>query len=381
MSEKITIKEFANLLECLVCFKTLETDSFLQCENGHIVCQACYSKLTNCPVCRIKFEFKIKTVSDEMMVAIKSELRHIEDADGTIYLKNLMAFLKCVICQYCPTTLPTVQCVNGHLFCIHCIFIYDTCIVCGAEPERWFYRSLIVQKLLELSAKKCRFARHGCNVVITNLNNHEWDECNYKEVRCIFEKCSEIISMPSLLDHLEELNPNHESLTIPLSSNLEEVPSRGNGILDLPLDWDKTASSRRWYKTDYLKIEAKSFFLVCCSDWLKTNFYVYYLGLPKEAKLFGFNLRLYKEDSDKEIQVTGPVVSVKVKYSHMSLSPYSFKIGNSHIRHFWKQKKVRLLWEVSVFEDESSNEKVVSIKKPSGEWVPLDRILYTKTIL
>jgi hypothetical protein len=44
-----------------------------------------------------------------MMVAITEELRHIEDADGTIYIKNLLVFLKCSICQNYPTTFHSGQ--------------------------------------------------------------------------------------------------------------------------------------------------------------------------------------------------------------------------------------------------------------------------------
>ena len=37
---------------------------------------------------------------------------------------------------------------------------------------------------------------------------------------------------------------------------------------------------------------------------------IYYLGTPNEAKHFGFQLRLFKEGSDKEINVTGTTASV-----------------------------------------------------------------------
>jgi hypothetical protein len=46
-------------------------------------------------------QYNIKTVSDEMLIAIreKLKLKHIEDDDGTFYLKNLLAFLKCANSQ------------------------------------------------------------------------------------------------------------------------------------------------------------------------------------------------------------------------------------------------------------------------------------------
>ena len=364
MLEKITIKEIANMLECTVCYQPLETDTFFQCENGHSECQACFSQLTTCPVCRIQLEFDIKTISNEMMIAITEELRHIEDADGTIYIKNLLVYLKCSICQNSPTTYPSGQCINGHLLCIECVIHNSTCSLCEAKTIKWFHRSLIVQKLLELTPKNCRFAHHGCNVLITNLNYHERRQCIYKEVRCVFAKCSEQISISALLGHLEEFNPNHENLKLPLSSHLEEVPN-----LNLPSTLEGNMLDLIWNKIDYLKIGNDSFFFVCYADWNRITFFVYYLGLPKETKPFGFKLRLYNEGSNKEIQVIGPVVSVDVRFSYMLRNLSSFKIRYSGVKKFWEQEHIRFSWDVSVFKDELAVcQEQLSIKKPTGEW-------------
>ena len=42
-----------DLLECPVCFGTIESVPVYQCQNGHITgCKDCISKLDKCPICR-----------------------------------------------------------------------------------------------------------------------------------------------------------------------------------------------------------------------------------------------------------------------------------------------------------------------------------------
>jgi hypothetical protein len=96
-----------------------------------------------------------------------------------------------------------------------------------------------------------------------------------------------------------------------------------------------------WNKIDYLKIGNDSFFFVCYADWNRITFFVYYLGLPKETKPFGFKLRLYNEGSNKEIQVIGPVVSVDVRFSYMLRNLRSFKIRYSGVKKYWEQEHIR----------------------------------------
>ena len=41
-----------DLLECPVCFQTIDSVPIYQCLNGHVVCKDCHPKLENCPICR-----------------------------------------------------------------------------------------------------------------------------------------------------------------------------------------------------------------------------------------------------------------------------------------------------------------------------------------
>ena len=50
--EKWNKKHFKDLLECPVCFHTIDSVPIYQCLNGHVVCKDCHPKLVNCPICR-----------------------------------------------------------------------------------------------------------------------------------------------------------------------------------------------------------------------------------------------------------------------------------------------------------------------------------------
>ena len=45
-------KYFKDLLECPVCFETIDSVPIYQCRNGHVVCKNCHPKLETCPICR-----------------------------------------------------------------------------------------------------------------------------------------------------------------------------------------------------------------------------------------------------------------------------------------------------------------------------------------
>ena len=57
-----------DLLECPVCFGTIESVPVYQCQNGHITgCKDCISKLDKCPICR-NANIKIRNLQLEKVV-------------------------------------------------------------------------------------------------------------------------------------------------------------------------------------------------------------------------------------------------------------------------------------------------------------------------
>jgi len=369
MSEKITIRELAKLLECPVCLKHWDMGSvLLQCENGHSCCQACYSRLSKCPICRECLITEIKTISNEMIIVMKHELRHVETAGGTLSISNLLKFFRCFICNYFPIRHPTWQCVNGHLVCAECRVSTAAFCLCRLFIFEASSRSLFAQRVLELTAKPCRFTRHGCKAVITDLNQHEKEGCIYREVTCIFKRCKKLSPMIHLLGHLEELNPKHENLKIPLNLNFGEEPDRGCGFINLPSNWAEEIPYRSLDTINCLKLKNNTLIFMCWANGFKERcvFWVYCLSLPKDTKNIGFKLRLFNEESKKEIHITGPVVSVDVSHYNLICHPLSFKLSFKEIKEYWSQECIKLSWEAMVFEDKSVSEmnNLISVKIP-----------------
>mgnify|MGYP002041762953 FL=1 len=55
-------KYFKDLLECPVCFETIDSVPIYQCQNGHVVCKNCQPKLKACPICRVDVSKKCKAI-------------------------------------------------------------------------------------------------------------------------------------------------------------------------------------------------------------------------------------------------------------------------------------------------------------------------------
>ena len=63
------VKEyFKDLIECPVCFETIDFIPIYQCQNGHVVCKNCYPKLKKCPICRQIHDGPIRNLKLEEMV-------------------------------------------------------------------------------------------------------------------------------------------------------------------------------------------------------------------------------------------------------------------------------------------------------------------------
>ena len=57
--EEVT-KYFKDLLECPICFKTIDSVPVYQFQNGHVVCKNCHPKLKTCSICRVDVIKKAK---------------------------------------------------------------------------------------------------------------------------------------------------------------------------------------------------------------------------------------------------------------------------------------------------------------------------------
>jgi hypothetical protein len=294
------MEEIIKLLECPVCFQHSISDTYLQCRNGHSGCLECYSRLKNCPICRTLLRIPtIKTFSKETTTAF--QLRYFQVTKighGTALLKALTYHFKCTLCNQIPTRRNIWQCREGHIKCSECQnppLKVSECHLCEDDLSLAGYRSIFAEKLVSLVIKSCRYVDRGCKAAILDLTNHENDECVFRDVRCIFLQCHEVMPMDKFLSHLQQLHRFHYFIS------WDAIVSKTIGSFDLPEKFlgfpvDKC------HKITHLKLsDNKRFFFVFSAIAVLCTFvaWVYYADFPSsEAKNFGFHLKLFKEGSD-----------------------------------------------------------------------------------
>jgi hypothetical protein len=362
--------EIIKLLECPVCFQHSMSDTYIQCINGHSGCVECFSRLRDCPICRTYLKPTITTFSQETATALKVKYFQVTKLERTAALKVLMELFKCTLCNHIPTRRNILQCPFGHIKCSECenppekqricfLCDYDLLSICR-------YRSIFAEKLWSLVTKACRYTDRGCNATMLDLTDHERDDCIFRDVRCIFIKCYEIMPLCMFLSHIQESNQKFHYF-YPQEPSWDKIVTENTGFVDLP-ERVHGLPAEKWHKIINLTLAGnKSFFFVfsaisvlgTCVAW------VYYVGTPNEAKHFGFHLKLFKKGSDKEIKVTGPVISVIHSCFITYTIPEAFTISLQEVRKFWSMEKLNLSWTVSVFEKKltEGNEIIVSIQK------------------
>ena len=355
-SDQIALPVLAQLLKCPVCLQYSSGEQYMQCRNGHSGCIECYSRLTECPVCRLSLVFphmKANTLTEEILTALKTKIRHIENFNGDINIQNLLEYFKCLYCHRSPTRRPIQQCENVHFLCYECFWKTPACPICKKLTWPSIKRSLFAEKVLSLVNKSCRFKDHGCEAIIMELNDHEKEDCLYKDVKCVSIACQEIVSMSSLLDHLKDLRKEHYNLPFEISQP-GDIVNNVRGSLELPGTFgnsnDTEFSCDQWNKVSYMKLDNKIFFFECWASNYFDNviFWVHHLGSKKESYNFSFKLQLFKEDSSKRIEILGPVIPIEIPFNGIFRNIMSAKIHFDEIKKFWNQSDISFLWVCSV---------------------------------
>ena len=208
-------------LECPVCMETPETFPIYQCTQGHIVCNSCYPRVENCPVCRVKklpiraltAEKSLKNLLQEcrhqgcskLKLDIKEHEENCEIAEananfdtfcssnnwtqlkpekkGCVCAK-ILKDLECPECLELPDLIPIYQCAQGHPICTRCYPKLGICPECLEKPKRKI-RALVAEQILRKLLQKCK--HEGCSVIQEDLKEHE-KVCEYAIVNCSYCK-------------------------------------------------------------------------------------------------------------------------------------------------------------------------------------------------
>ena len=277
----------------LITVCTEVSQDLLQCHNGHIGCKACLTRLETCPVCRISLKLKIKVISDENLNQMLIELRHIEKSEIFVQNEQLLNFLKCHYCSNIPTRKPVYVCQTGHWYCRSCSNVH--CLKC--RTKNLGNRSIFTEKILSKIEKPCRFAYYGCKELIKGLNEHEEDDCFYREAMCLFFHCLDDVSMFEYLDHFKE---EHLPTLATPEENVEETWSRNSGCLNIPgfVVEQRTFTEDEFYIRNYLYLRINDNHFVMKASYCPLKkvslFRTYLIGYPKDAENFMFKLRLFR---------------------------------------------------------------------------------------
>ena len=95
----ISIEGLKNILECPVCLSPPTSTPIYRCDNGHILCSVCRSKVKICPECRIELGNLRCLTSEKIVTAMlpKVELFYFHTYKYCIYkyiLDTLLYLLK-----------------------------------------------------------------------------------------------------------------------------------------------------------------------------------------------------------------------------------------------------------------------------------------------
>ena len=75
MAESESMAEIGGCLECPVCYKIPRELPVPCCDAGHIVCQPCKGRVTNCPTCRGKMKSNTSTVVGNLIMLVSHKCK------------------------------------------------------------------------------------------------------------------------------------------------------------------------------------------------------------------------------------------------------------------------------------------------------------------
>ena len=76
---QITFESLKEDLDCPVCYDVPESLPIYQCTQGHIICNSCYPKLNNCPVCRVILSPQIRALTAEKILQKHRDVKYYSE--------------------------------------------------------------------------------------------------------------------------------------------------------------------------------------------------------------------------------------------------------------------------------------------------------------
>merc|ERR1719431_22981 len=112
---------------------------------------------------------------------------------------NLKKMVECPICLDVPRKGPIFMCSNGHFLCEKCR--QEDCPTC--REVMGDHKSILAVAVIENILHDCKFVECEQNYPFHEIEEHE-KNCKHRIVCCpYYSCCTEKVSLPKLLDHLE----------------------------------------------------------------------------------------------------------------------------------------------------------------------------------
>ena len=64
----LSLDDIEDVLECVICLEFPRTTPIYQCDNGHVLCNTCHGRVTDCPTCRGRLG-KVRCLAMEKVLA------------------------------------------------------------------------------------------------------------------------------------------------------------------------------------------------------------------------------------------------------------------------------------------------------------------------
>jgi hypothetical protein len=254
-------------------------------------------------------------------------------------LRNTM---QCPVCLTIPRIVTDYglfkQCVNGHLICFPCLNSLRNqhpgriinCVICRGDYSQ--VRPLIAEQIVADLPHRCENELHGCTTLAMDneLRDHE-AVCQFRWVACPECKENAIWIITEAIEHIEKHSP------------VKHFDKYYEGSWDVPF----CENNGQW-----IHIEAYGrHFFPACRLWRdpeenEGDFWVNFLGSPREAKQFSFQYKVYYPGTDTANRDTcsymGPVKILEEAWTH----DVDFDVKMEYIDQFIVDKKLYFSVEI-----------------------------------
>lgn len=122
---------------------------------------------------------------------------------------SIHKLLECPVCLELVSA-PVKMCINGHMTCSSCASKLSQCSLC--QNPFLQLNSTVLNNLLEVVPKFCKFLDNGCKEVFVAGDDHE-QFCGHRFISCKNNSCDDRVKVMDFREHYEVKHPSYSILT------------------------------------------------------------------------------------------------------------------------------------------------------------------------